>query len=238
MANAQSNALFVKGIYTGIDGTLPYRLLKPDVNGNSTYPLVVFFHGAGERGNDNEAQIKHIQELFLDPNNRKKYPCYVLAPQCARGEMWSQFENGGVITKNPGKSMALAIALIEELITSESIDRSRIYVTGVSMGGFATWDIIARFPGRFAAGIQICGGGDATKAPTISHVPLWVFHGSRDEVVLPRHSRQMVDALRRVGGTPRYTEYQHVGHNCWVNAYREPELLPWLFQHSTRPHSN
>lgn len=194
------------------------------------YPLVIFLHGAGERGTDNEAQIKHIQELFLNPINRKTYPCYVLAPQCPKGIMWARFDKEGKPLAVPSAPMQRTIELLETILRDYPIDVSRIYVTGVSMGGFGTWDIVSRFPDRFAAAIPICGGGNPSGVEALRHLPVWVFHGAKDTVVLPRHSREMVSALKQVGGNPRYTEYAEVAHNSWVNAYRERGLLAWLFQ--------
>lgn len=128
--------------------------------------------------------------------------------------------------------MQRLIKLIDEVVARYDVDRSRIYVTGVSMGGFGTWDLLGRFPQRFAAAVPICGGGDPSIAADIKHIPIWVFHGAKDAVVLPRHSRQMVSALEKVGGDPLFTEYRDVAHNSWEKAYREPKLLPWLFRHS------
>jgi predicted peptidase len=110
------------------------------------------------------------------------------------------------------------------------VDPSRIYITGVSMGGFGTWDLLARLPGKFAAAIPICGGGDEQTALKIKHIPLWVFHGAKDDIVSPKQSRTMIKALQDAGGAPGYTEYPDIEHSSWVQAYREPHLLPWLFK--------
>jgi predicted peptidase len=125
--------------------------------------------------------------------------------------------------------MAMVIELIAKIEKEFPIDRSRIYVTGLSMGGYGTWDLIARFPHRFAAAVPVCGGGDPETASQIKHIPLWAFHGALDNVVPPGQSRVMVRALQDAGGTPGYTEYPDVKHDSWVYAFREPHLLPWLF---------
>jgi predicted peptidase len=110
-----------------------------------------------------------------------------------------------------------------------SIDPRRLYVTGLSMGGFGTWDLLSRFPKKVAAAVPICGGADEAQAPAIAKIPVWVFHGGADDVVKTVRSRNIVAALKAAGGSPRYTEYPGVGHGSWDQAYGEPELFPWLF---------
>jgi predicted peptidase len=189
-------------------------------------------HGAGERGNDNEVQINHIKELFLDPDNRSRHACYVIAPQCPQKTMWATHHREGnrlIMKDKPTTPMQLLIELISKIEKEFPVDRSRIYITGLSMGGYGTWDLIARFPNRFAAAIPICGGGDTKTAETIKQIPLWAFHGALDGVVPPNQSRAMIKATQDAGGKPGYTEYPGVEHDSWVYAYREPYLLPWLF---------
>lgn len=222
---------FDKHLYTSGNQTLPYRLLKPEkVEDGKKYPLIIFFHGAGERGTDNEIHIQHITETFLDPENRKKFPCYFIAPQCPQNTMWASHDREGKMKPNPAPVMEMVIGLIEKTQKDFPIDLARVYVTGLSMGGYGTWDLIARFPNRFAAAVPICGGGDIATAALIRHIPIWAFHGSRDTVVLPKNSRKMIRALQGAGGKPGYTEYPDVGHDSWVQAYGEPYLLPWLFR--------
>jgi predicted peptidase len=231
---SQKMDAFEKLLYVNKGDSLPYRMLKPvDAKSQEPIPLVIFLHGAGERGNDNEVQIKHIAELFLNEKNRTKFPCYVIAPQCPKGQMWAKYEGemeSMRLRKNPTTPMKLVIELIELVCNENAIDQSRIYVTGLSMGGFGTWDLISRFPDKFAAAVPICGGGDASRAEQIRDIPLWAFHGSKDKIVLPQHSRKMIEALHNAGALPGFTEYPDVEHNSWVNAYREPMLLEWLFK--------
>ena len=231
MAEAQKTDLFDKLLHTSSKDTLPYRFLKPvNPGAMDRFPLIIFLHGAGERGNDNEAQIKHIKDLVLDPIHRGKYPCYVLAPQCPKGGWWANQEKDGSIKKDPTKPTQLLIELIEKIIKDFPIDETRIYITGVSMGGFGTWELMARFPNKFAAAVPVCGGGDEKTASQIKHIPLWAFHGAKDEVVAPRQSRSMIQAIQKAGGIPGYTEYPDIEHASWVQAYQEPHLLPWLFR--------
>jgi predicted peptidase len=231
MLQAQTTELFDKLLYTSEKDTLPYRLLKP-VNPDALelFPLVIFLHGKGERGSDNEAQIKHISNLALDPKYRGKYPCYILAPQCSKTELWAEHNKDGTVKTAPTDPMRLTIELIDKICKDFPIDKNRIYVTGLSMGGYGTWDLLARYPDKFAAAVPVCGGGDEKTASKIRHIPVWAFHGAKDNVVSPRNSRKMVKALQDAGGNPGYTEYPDIGHDSWVQAYQEPHLLPWLFK--------
>ncbi len=224
---------FEAGTFEHQGRKLLYRLLKPqDYNPEQKYPLVLFLHGAGERGDDNQAQLKHVVRIFVAAENRQKYPCFVLAPQCPAGEKWVDV-NWGVPAHTqpaaPAPAMDLSLRLIEQLQKQYSIDADRLYVTGLSMGGYGTWDVIARRPDLFAAAVPMCGGGDEKTAPRIAGVPIWNFHGALDGAVPVARSRSMIAALKEAGAKPRYTEYPDCGHNCWDRAVAEPELLPWLF---------
>jgi predicted peptidase len=126
--------------------------------------------------------------------------------------------------------MRLLLELIPALRKEYGIDPKRIYVTGLSMGGFGTWDLIARKPDWFAAAAPVCGGADEATAATISKIPVWAFHGDQDGAVKPSRSRNMVEALKKAGGEPKYTEYKGVGHDSWNPAYKDPELMKWLFR--------
>jgi len=211
---------------------LLYRLFKPASAGpKQKVPLVLFLHGAGERGDDNQAQTKHGVRFFLQ--NQAKFPCTLVAPQCPARFQWVDTPWGNLkhtIPAQPTEPMQSTIELLAALQKEfPAIDAKRLYVTGLSMGGFGTWDIISRFPRKFAAAVPVCGGADEAQAPAIAKIPLWVFHGGADDVVKTVRSRNIVAALKAAGGSPRYTEYPGVGHGCWDQAYGEAELLPWLF---------
>ncbi|MDX2304424.1 MAG: prolyl oligopeptidase family serine peptidase [Microscillaceae bacterium] len=224
---------FEKYTFTSPSGTLPYRLLRPmPYDAEKKYPLVIFFHGAGERGKDNLTPLTHIAGLFLNGANRRNYPCFVLVPQCPLDTRWVDTDwtlDGHQIPEKPSLPLQLSKELLEETIKNYPVDQQKVYVTGLSMGGFAVWDIIARYPDVFAAAIPICGGGDLQTAESIKNIPLWAFHGKQDQIVKPSRSREMIIAIRNAGGKPKYTEYPDAGHGSWKPAYEEPKLLEWLF---------
>ena len=222
-------------VFTNAAGkTLPYRLLTPaNYDAAKKYPLVLFFHGAGERGTDNKAQLLHGASLFTKPESRAQFPCFVLAPQCPNGQQWVDMPWGtdsGTRPPRPSAAMQLALDALDAVQKEFSIDKDRLYVSGLSMGGYATWDCMTRFPDRFAAGVPICGGGDEkTVAPAVAKAPVWAFHSADDNVVKAKRTRNMIAAMRAAGGSPKYFEYFGLGHGSWGKAYGEPELLPWLF---------
>lgn len=223
-----------KKAFKGSDGkSLNYRFLAPEkVESGKTYPLVIFLHGAGERGDDNTKQMVHGVADFVKPESRAKYPCFLIAPQCPTGKRWAEVDWSAAkhdMPPEPGETMALLLGLIDSLVKDLPIDKKRIYVTGLSMGGYGTWDILARRPDFFAAGMPICGGADEKTAPRIVKIPVWVFHGDKDTAVKVERSRNMVEALKKAGGMPKYTEYPGVGHNSWTQTYANPEVLQWLF---------
>jgi len=223
-----------KRSYASDDGkTLPYRLLKPIAyNPAVKYPLVLFLHGAGERGTDNEIQMVHGIPEFAKEETRKKYPCFVVAPQCPAKAKWVEVDwslDQHAQPKEPSEPMRLTLELLAALQKEFSIDAKRLYVTGLSMGGYGTWDLVARKPELFAAAVPICGGADEMTAGKIAKLPIWTFHGAKDTAVKVSRSRNMIEALKKAGGQPKYTEYPDVGHDSWVPAYKDPEMYQWLF---------
>ncbi len=223
---------FQAHIYTDSEGrALPYRLLVPD-NADVPMPVLIFLHGAGERGNDNERQLIHGRDLLLKA--AEEYGCIVVAPQCPKGQKWSIIDwsqEKVTFSEEPSEPMRLTMSLLEDLAGRYSVDRDRWYIMGLSMGGFGTWDAICRWPDRFAAAVPICGGGDPAMAHLLVNTPVWTFHGDADPVVKVELSRAMIQAIREAGGNPRYTEYPGVGHDSWTPAFEEPDLLRWLTSH-------
>ena len=233
-----SQAEFEKHVYRDTAGdSLNYRFLKPiqtKVLADSALPLVVFLHGAGERGSNNEAQLKWGVWRFALDRMQQNYPAYVVAPQCPTENSWAPFMGKNMdpkLTDRPTEPMQLAISLVEHIIEDYRIDPSRIYVTGMSMGGMGTWEMLMRRPEWFAAGAPICGAGDASKKAIrkVADIPIWIFHGNEDKVVKPEFSRQMYQALRKAGAQPGYTEYPGVNHFSWIPTYRNEQLFEWMF---------
>ena len=224
--------------YTGGDydnETFKYLLLTPEtIEPGKTYPLVLFLHGAGERGDNVELLKKHFLGTIASPEYRKKYPCFVVAPQCRAGKKWSEpsWEASGspAMSKEPTDMLRMALQIVDETIAKQPIDSDRLYLTGISMGGYGSWDLAARQPNRWAAVAPICGGGDPVAAKKLVGVPLWAFHGDADPAVPVERSRQMIAAIKAAGGDPQSTEYPGVAHDSWTQAYADPNgLLPWMF---------
>jgi predicted peptidase len=226
--------LFEPREFAGGDGkVLKYRLLKPlNFNSNKVYPLVIFLHGAGERGDDNTVQLVHGMADFCKTARRDQNPCYVLAPQCPKNEKWADIDwasNGVELPDQPSDSMRLVFELVDSMLSEAALDKNRIYITGLSMGGYGTWDAIARRPDFFAAALPICGGGDPKTAEKIKHIPISCFHGDNDKVVPPERSQTIIDAIKNAGGNPKYTEYPGVGHDSWTRTYSDDAVHQWLF---------
>lgn len=238
---AQDRSLFKKEIYVSGNDTLPYRILLPlNYDASKKYPLILVLHGAGERGNDNEAQLVHGAYLFLKDSVREQYPSIVVFPQCPANSFWSnvQFKFDSVTNQRsfhflaggePTIAMKMAQELLYKIIDEYPINKKQVYVGGLSMGGMGTFEIVRRNPSLFAAAFPICGGGAAATVPGIKKVKWWVFHGDADAVVPPSLSQEMVDALKAAGADVKYSLYPGVNHNSWDNAFAEPGLLPWLF---------
>lgn len=240
--NADPKQLYEERIVSVAEGNrtveFRYRLLRPaSVVGNghdgARYPLVLFLHGAGERGNDNVKQLKYLPTWLADPALRLRQPCFVLAPQCRMDERWVDASWADAESTpqpaTPTVDLTAAIHALEETIVREQVDPDRIYLTGLSMGGYGTWDLAARMPDRFAAILPVCGGGDNDVAARIASLPIWCFHGDADTAVPVNRSRTMIAALKAAGGRPIYSELPGVGHDSWTPAYRGGFVLDWLF---------
>jgi predicted peptidase len=229
-ATAQEEGGFSALIYRSTRGqTMPYRLFVPEAyrKGNR-YPLVVWLHGGAGRGSDNLKQITggniSGSRVWTKPENQSGFPCFVVAPQCADEQLWATLEKA-----EPTGQLLIALELIKDLQRGFSIDDGRIYVAGQSLGGFGAWSLITAYPRRFAAAVPLCGGGDESKARQLVREHVWAFHGEIDASVSVERSRTMIAAIRRAGGSPRYTEYKGEGHVIWEKAFKAPELLPWVF---------
>jgi predicted peptidase len=215
-----------------------YRLLEPATTAQgATYPLVLYLHGRGERGIDNSAQLRFLPEWMAGDAYRARYPCFLIAPQCLPDRYWVETRRGAdpeAPRVAAGPQMQIVINILEAILGEFPIDRRRLYLTGLSMGGFGAWDLGTRLGERWAAVAPICGGGDEMYAHRLVGVPVWAWHGDADDVVPVDRSRRMIAAIRRAGGEPKYTELAGVGHDSWTPAYSDPAgLVSWMFAQQT-----
>ena len=189
-----------------------YLLYVPKTAANESLPLVLFLHGGGEGGGDIEKVKKHGLPKLIEAG--KEFPFIVVSPQNpSKTEFWDDQQ---------------LIRLLDELETELPVDPSRIYLTGLSRGGFGAWRLAIQNPHRFAALVPICGGGPAPYAKRLKHLPVWSFHGAKDQVIPIQESRRMVDALRAAGGNVKFTIYPEAKHDAWTETYNNPELYQWL----------
>lgn len=212
-----NEAAFLKRTYTAGKISMPYRLFVPrGYDAKKRYPLVVYLHGGGGVGTDNERQIRggNGRGIDLFVRNQQTFPAFILAPQSSGRDM-----SGWMAVSD----------LIGTIAKQYSIDPRRVYVGGQSLGGYGTYALVAARPEIFAAAFVLCGGGNPARAPRLARVPFWIFHGSADDVVPVSEAYTMRDAIRRAGGTARYTEYRGEGHLIWPLVAREKDLPPWLF---------
>ncbi len=182
---------------------------------DAQWPLVIFLHGSGERGADLE--LVRQNGFARMAREGHEFPFVLVTPQCDAGEWWEPDQ---------------IIALLDDVVAGYRVDACRVYLTGLSMGGFGTWDTAAHYPKRFAAVAPICGGGEPAQAAALVNVPVWAFHGTRDKSVDVARSVEMVDAIKAAGGTPTLTLYRGVGHMCWDRAYAGDALYTWFFEHA------
>jgi len=244
-ARSQNLSSFDRGSFAVKGDTLPYRLLFPKhFDPTKKYPLLFVLHGAGERGNNNEAQLKYGPSRLLQDSVREKYEAIVVFPQCPANSYWSNVQQETdpatqkrkfvfQVNEQPTTAMRMLMGLVDQFLDKPFVDKHRAYVGGLSMGGMGTFEIIGREPKIFAAAFAICGGDNTLNAKKYAKkVPLWIFHGSKDSVVPSDHSEVMVAAIKEAGGNPKFTLYPGVDHNSWDYAFKEPELFSWLFSHS------
>jgi len=213
---------------------MPYRLFRPRFEPGRRYPLVLFLHGSGGSGTDNVKQLDRANWfgglVWALPENQERHPCFVVAPQSNENWPAVRLIEGKLPEILPGPGRArLAIEIVERLVEELPIDRARIYVTGQSMGGAGTWHVLAQRPDLFAAGVPVCGRADLATLVRLKDIPIWNFHGVKDEIEPVESSRRAIEALRKAGGRPLYSEYPDVEHNVFMWAYTEPALIEWLF---------
>ena len=229
-------ALFIEGTVEAEQGessrTYDYRLLRPiERADDGPRPLLVFLHGMGERGSDNLSQLRYLPTWMCSPEWRTRFRAFVLAVQCPDDEIWvASWDDAGTC-----RALFAVENAIEHLIQTEDIDPSRVYLTGLSMGGYGSWALAAHRPDLFAGVVPICGGGDPGTVERLRGLPIWVFHGTDDDVVPESDSVEMVSALRTAGIPVGYTRLEGVKHDSWTDAYRNEGAINWLFAQKKRP---
>jgi len=199
-----------------------YLLFLPESYGRQQkkWPLMLFLHGAGERGDDLEKVKKHGPPKIVQ--TRKDFPFIVVSPQCPEDDWWT-------------KKTEVLINLLDEIIARYDVDTERVYLTGLSMGGYGSWALASEYPDRFAAVVPICGGGNRTMSLMLKDVPIWAFHGAKDSVVPAEESKDVVDAINRRGGNAKLTIYPEANHDSWTQTYNNQELYDWLLEHRRAP---
>jgi len=192
--------------------------LPSDYRTKKQWPLMLFLHGVGERGHDLNLVKKHGPPKLIDQG--KEFPFIVVSPQCPDDQWWD---------------MEMLKVLTDKIIADYAVDPDRVYLTGLSMGGYGTWALAATYPDRFAAIAPVCGGGEPKTVRAFTHIPAWVFHGDADNIVGVEESRRMVEALKAEGGDVKFTVYPGVGHDAWTETYNNPELYEWLLKQKRQP---
>ena len=241
LSYAQDKSIFSKEIFVSGTDTLLYRmLLAENFDPTKKYPVLLFLHGSGERGNDNEAQLMHGSKLFLRADNRNNFPAIIIFPQCPKDDFWANVKFGdGIGTDRfgfqkggkPGKAMQLVMKLMTNLKSKKYTANNQFYVGGLSMGGMGTFEILRHKPKVFAAAFAICGGDHVENIKKYKNIPIWVFHGGKDTTVPLQKSEIVVNELKRLNGDVKFTVYPEAGHNSWDSAFAEPDFLSWLFSH-------
>lgn len=238
-ARPLANDEYGKGIYidTTTNTKLPYRMLTPEnIKSGEKYPLVLFLHGSGERGKDNEKQLTYGASTFSNPANVDKYPAFVVFPQCS-DKAWTerytpQTFMPGAPTPHISRMEEAVVSMVRSLMASYPIDPSRVYIVGLSMGGIATYDLACRYPELFAAAVPICGAVNPERLTEAKDVNFMIFHGEDDDEIPSICSREAYKTLNAAGANVDYIEFAGMGHDCWSSAFNYPTLLPWLFSQS------
>lgn len=215
---------------------MPYRYYSPDdYSDEYAYPVVLFLHGAGERGTDNEAPLIHVLQDWFNDVESPIYQSIIIVPQCPEGEQWvnTPWEQGSYDSDAVGESNAIteALSILNQICEEDSVNLDRIYVVGLSMGGYGTWNLLMNHSDIFASGMPICGGADPSKADILKDIPIYTFHGDRDSVVPVAGTREVVEAIRNAGGEMiTYEEVPGVDHNVWSYAASRGDILRLMFE--------
>ncbi len=216
LGQSQNARKFSRQISKTMECDYLFHLPKDYAQKNQKWPLMLFLHGAGERGSDLNLVKKHGPPKLIEQG--RDLPFIVVAPQCPAGQWWLE-------------KVDTLLALLDEIQSTYPVDPNRVYLTGLSMGGYGTWTLACQHPERFAAIVPICGGGQSFLGNRLKNMPVWAFHGAKDPVVPLKETQQMVDAITKAGGQPKLTVYPEAGHDCWTVTYDSPELYQWLLSH-------
>ena len=234
---------YERKVFISAEGdSLQYRLLEPEnMKADEAYPLVLFLHGAGERGRDNNIQLSHGGQMFLNPANREKHPAFVIFPQCPPEGYWTFSGRPKSFLDMPGDEdqtqvMRTLKALLDSYLANPNVDKSRIYVMGLSMGGMATYDLVSRFPEIFAAAIPICGAVKQGRLCAAKDVKFRIFHGDADDIVPVECSRIAYRDLKEAGADVEYIEFPGCNHGSWNPAFNYPDFMEWLFAQKKDAH--
>lgn len=216
---------FVDKVFRNVDGhESPYVVFVPHAyDGSQAVPVILFLHGAGETKGGTMMPIQQGIANHIKGKREKTFPAIVVIPQAETRGWQAEGPNGQ-------RAMAMLAAVMKEY----KCDPNRVYLTGLSMGGYGTWSHAVAYPDKWAAIVPICGGGDVANAAKIKDIPCWVWHGDKDAPVSVMKSREMIEALKNAGGNPRYTELEYIGHNSWDPAYAADDLYTWLFAQSKK----
>ena len=216
--------------------TLPYRIYVPaSYTDEKEYKLLIMFHGDGEKGNDNLAPINFSTGMVYAQNiiNNVKYKdeFIILVPQCPKDDYWVDWTKGSYVdidNRPQTISSKLAAGLLFETVQEYNVDMASLYITGLSMGGYATWDFVCRYPGLFAAALPMCGGCDPSYYEEASLTPIWAFHCDNDPVVNYNANKEMVNNLKSIGAGIYYTEYSGIYHDSWIPGYQNENAFNWM----------
>ena len=225
---------FTENFESGVYSEVPYRIYVPADYKDKQYPVILYLHSAGERGSDNEYQLYGAPYYLFIDGFIEKYPAIIIAPQCPVGEQWvdTDWELGDYSTDEVAETIYLRITyeILMQSVADYNADVNRIYITGISMGGYGTWDMLTRYPDTFAAGLPISGAGDSGNAEKIKDIPIWSYHGDLDYVVPVSGMLKMSEAFDKIESHKfNLTIYEHTYHDAWTRTYRNETTWRWLF---------
>lgn len=222
--------------------TLRYRELVPEKADRGKFPMLIFLHGSGERGTDNQAQLTHGAQMFLSPHNINKYKAYIVFPQCPEDAFWAYDEipqslaaEDMPVIEEPTKWIKMIRGLVSKYINEGKVDANQVYIVGLSMGAMAVYDLAIRYPSMWAAAVAICGTVNPDRLEPARDIKFRIYHGDADPIVPVEASRAIYNRLRKLNASVEYFEYPGCTHGSWNLAFREKDFLRWIFNQSKDP---